>query len=66
MGWMPAAEKRLTIQGLQAHAAHQRRDVPPPKGQALMPQEIAQHARSGKRILQIQRVNPSHQPELHL
>ena len=66
MGWVPAAEMRLTIQGLQAHAAHQGRDVPPPNGQALLPQEIAQHARTGKRMGQMPLVDPPHPREHRL
>jgi hypothetical protein len=37
MGRMPAAEMRLPIQGLKAHAAHQGGHMPPSNGVALLP-----------------------------
>ena len=66
MGRMSAAERRLPIQGLKAHAAHQCGHMPPYNGVALMPYEIAQHARAGKRIRQMQLVDPPHQRERRL
>jgi hypothetical protein len=66
MGRMPAAEMRLPIQGLNTHAAHQGRHMPPPNGLALLPQEIAQHAGAGKRMGQMQLVDPPHQRERRL
>jgi hypothetical protein len=66
MGRMPAAEMRLPIQGLNTHAAHQGRHMPPPDGLALLPQEITQHAGAGKRMGQMQLVDPPHQRERRL
>ena len=66
MGRLPAAEMRLPIQGLKAYAAHQCGHLPSSNGLALLPQEIAQHPRSGKRIVQRQCVDPPHQRERHL
>ena len=63
---MPLAEVRLAIHGLNTHAPHQGRDVPPPNRMTVSPQEIAQHPGSGKRILQMQRVDPAHQGQLRL
>jgi hypothetical protein len=66
MGRMPTAERRLPIQGLNTHTAHQCGHMPPPDGLALLPYEIAQHAGAGKRILQVQLVDPPHQHQLRL
>ena len=46
---------------VDAHTPHQGRDLPPPNGMTLLPEEITQHAGAGKRILQMQLVNPTHQ-----
>jgi len=61
MAGLVAAKRRLAIQGINPHAAHQRGHLAPTNGAALLPQEIAQHARPGKGILQMQLVDPSHQ-----
>lgn len=61
MGQMPVAEMRFAIQGLNPHASHQRRDVPSPNHLALLPQEITQQARTGKRVTQMEFVHSPHQ-----
>ena len=66
MGRMPPAERRLPIQGLKAHAAHQGGHMPPPHRVPLVPQEITQHAGAGKRILQMEFVDPPHQCQRRL
>ncbi len=60
MAWLSAAERRLPIQGLNPHAAHQGRHPSPANGATLLPQEIAQHAGAGKWILQMPLVDPAH------
>ena len=57
---------RLAIQGLNPHAPHQRGDMPPVNRMARSPQEVPQHARAGKRIGQMQLVEPPHQREHRL
>jgi hypothetical protein len=44
---------RLPIQSLNPHPAHQGGHLAPTNGVALLPQEIAQHPRPGKGILQM-------------
>jgi len=66
MGRMPAVEMRLPIQGLNTHAPHQRGDMSSSNGVALLPQEIAQHPGAGKRMGQMQLVDPPHQRERRL
>ena len=63
---MPPAERRFAIQGLNAHAAHQSGHLASANGAALASQEIAQHARTGKGILEMQLVNPTHQRQRRL
>ena len=61
VGGMPLAGVRLAIQGLNTHAPHQRGDMPPANRMASFPQEVPQHASSGKWIGQMKRVNLTHQ-----
>ena len=61
---MPLARVRRAIHGLNTHAPHQGRDVPPPNRMAVPLQEVPQHASSGKRMGQMQRVDPTHQGQL--
>jgi len=56
----------LAIQRLNAHAGHQGRDVPPTHDVALGTQQIAQHACTGKRVLQMQPINLAHQLQIKL
>jgi len=65
MGGMPLAGVGPAIHGRDAHASHQGGHVPPPNGLALSPQEVTQHPGTGKRIVQMQCVNPAHQCQLH-
>jgi hypothetical protein len=63
VGRMPA-RARLAIQDLQAHAAHEGGHVPTPNRMAFLPSQIAQHPGTGKRMGQMQRVEPAHQPQI--
>ena len=61
MGRMPVTRARHALHGGDAHPPHQGRDLPPPNGMPLLPEEIPQHAGAGRRILQMPLVNPPHQ-----
>ena len=66
MAGLAAAERRLAIQGLKAHAAHQGGHMAPPHSLPLVPQQIAQHTGAGKRIPQMVFVDPPHQRQRRL
>jgi hypothetical protein len=57
---MPLTEMRFPIQGLTPHASHQGGDLASPNDPALVPEEITQHPRPSKGILQMQLVDPPH------
>jgi hypothetical protein len=61
VGRMPLTRPRPAIHRGDAHTPHQGRDLPSPNGMALLPEEIPQHPGAGKRIVQMQCVNPAHQ-----
>ena len=54
------------VQGLDAHAPHQRAHVPAADLHGLAGQQIAQHARAGKRPLQMKLVEAAHQRQIGL
>ncbi len=66
MGRMPLTRSRHGIHRGNAHTPHQGRDLPPPTGMALLPEESTRHAGAGKRILQMPLVNPTHQRRCHV
>ena len=55
----------LTV-GVHAHAAHQGGHMAPPHSLPLVPQQIAQHTGAGKRIPQMEFVDPPHQRQRRL
>ena len=61
MGRMALTRTRHTIHRGDAHAAHQGGHVPPSNRMAFSPEQIAQHPGSGKRMVQMQLVNPTHE-----
>ena len=66
VGRMPPNEMRFLAQRLNPHSAHQDDHLAPTNGAALLPQEIAQHPRSRKGILQMQLIDPPHQRQRRL
>lgn len=67
--WMfgvTSAGDPLAIQRLNAHASHQRPHVPTTNSITSCPQQIAQHAGSGKGILLMQPVDLAHQLQIQL
>ena len=60
VGGMPLAGVRLTIHRLNAHARHQGGYMPPPNRMAFSPEQIAQHPGTGKRMVQMEFVDPTH------
>jgi hypothetical protein len=61
---MHLARVGLAVQRLGAHAAHQRADVPAPDLHAFAAKQVAQHARAGERMLQVQLVEPAHERQV--
>ena len=55
------ARIRPPIDRLDPHPLHQRRDMPAADDDALAPQQIAQHPRSGEGIIEMQFVETPHQ-----
>ena len=66
MAGLAVAQRRLAIQGLHPHVAPQGGYLAPTNGAALLPQEIAQHPRPGKGIVQMQLVDPPPQSQRRL
>ncbi len=58
---MPQAGAGLAGDGRDAHVAHEGGHVAPTDPLAVAPEEVVQHPRAGKRILQMEFVNPPHQ-----
>jgi hypothetical protein len=54
----------LAVDGLDSHLFHQRFYVPATNLQALLPEQVAQHPAAGKRIVEMQFVDPPHQPQI--
>jgi hypothetical protein len=65
VGGMPLAGARSAIHRLDPHAPHQGGYVPPPNRMAVSPEQIAQHAGSRKRMVQMECVDPAHQGQSH-
>lgn len=55
---------RLAIEGLDAHALHQRGNVPPPDLEAFLHQPAPQHAAAREGKLHVQLVDPVHQLQI--
>ena len=55
---------RLSVDRLDAHSLHQRRDVKTADDDPFTGEEIAEHTASGEGILQMQFVDPAHQREV--
>ena len=58
---MPLAGAGFAVDRRDPHAPHQRRHMAPSDSMALAPEDIPEHPGAGKRILQMQFVNPAHQ-----
>src|SRR5437868_2369358 len=54
----------FAVQRLDVHLAHQRRHVLAADAMALAPEQIAQHPRAGKLMLQMQLIDTSHQRQI--
>ena len=63
---MPTTRARLWADRGDAHLAHQGGQAPTSDARILGPQRPAQHARAGKREVQVQRVHPAHQREIEI
>ena len=63
---MFAARVGFAVEGLDDHFAHQGRHVLAPDVDAVLTQQIAQHAGSGERALQMQFVDATHECEVGL
>ena len=63
LGMAPAGV-RTAVDRLDTHLAHQRRHVLAPDCEALLEQQIAQHPAAGERQLQMQLVDPAHEPQV--
>ena len=61
MGRVSLAGAGLTVHGHDPNAPHQGGHMAPSHSMPLAPENIAQHPGSGKRILQMELVNPTHQ-----
>jgi hypothetical protein len=55
---------RPTIQRLDAHAPHHRGHVLPPDHHSFPAQQVTQHPAARERIVQMQRVDPSHDRQI--
>jgi hypothetical protein len=64
MLWVLCRGAGLAVQRLDAHALHQRRHMLAPDLEALLGQQIAQHARARKRHFQMQTIDALHQLEI--
>ena len=58
------AGPRLGRQRLDAHAQHERSNVPPPGMDAVAVQLVAQHARAHEGVFQVQLVEPAHEGQI--
>ena len=56
----------LAIERLDAHTLHQCSDVLTTDAEALQSQQISQHARTGKRVCQMQLIQTMHQRQFTL
>jgi hypothetical protein len=64
MSRMLPARIGTPVQGLDAHALHERTDMLASDLEASPAQRVAQHPRTHERMLQVQRVNAAHQREI--
>ena len=63
---MPCSGGRLAVQRLHPHPLYQRAHMSPDHLETSSVELIAQHARSHERMIQMQFINPAHQPKLSL
>ena len=66
MPGMPAARVRLAVQRLDAHTPHQGRHVLAADREAVLAEQVAQHATPGERVFEVQPVDPAHEVEILL
>jgi len=58
--WRWLRRVRTSVERLQPHPLHQRRDMQPTHRRALLPEQITQHPATGERVEQMQLVDPTH------
>jgi hypothetical protein len=64
VGGMPLAGARVAIHRRDPHARHQGAYALAPNRVAFSPEQVPQHAGSGKRMVQMELGNPTHQRQL--